>query len=645
MKKLTTRTLNRITWGDLESADLDPTTIVIGINSGSAAGKSIDIGSLCYKHRKPAIGNRCNYVDISSLQNDRKDAILRLANYLLSTTSSATAYAYYTKVVYFFNFIDTNEISIDFTNEDQLIDAYEQLTDQLINRMQQSEISGSKISRTHAAAIQLRCADFIALVLDKHTVEIQASCTRIDQSGKTGKLPAPFDNQKRAVATHLAIFNAIADFLMKEKSLPLIIEAENTKVIYYSSAKQTNPAVALACEENFLEWEDVLNKAEKLGIDLHTNYNTNRTTWKAFKKSLDKFEDNHLYWRETNLANKAITAFQLAFIAVTTGNSSVVFDLEMDETGSAPTVPSKGKRLTGTKARAKYKKVPLEFGLRFKPQYDKYIEFRSWLLKKLSLDTSLTFFYLAENDDNDSKTSAISKSSTRRISAYKSFFKKYFPNTPWIPPSQLRKGGGDFFLTDSGNPIITAQKLGNTVSTVLMHYSATSFEKASHELTIFFNAMRDRVIRETRIHDDLIPVKIVDSGGSRTSVAHCEAPSSPQLADGFSAAAPVPSCNQPESCLFCEHFLIHADIEDVRRLLSFKEVLTNTISKTLNHDHFNNVYSPVFYRIDEILWQVANHLPQSPGIIEIAQQEIAQGQLDEFWGIHYDFLVDVGYIQ
>ncbi|MGY2498459.1 hypothetical protein, partial [Klebsiella pneumoniae] len=121
---------------------------------------------------------------------------------------------------------------------------------------------------------------------------------------------------------------------------------------------------------------------------------------------------------------------------------------------------------------------------------------------------------------NDSKTSAISKSSITRINAYKTFFEKYFPNTPWIPPSQLRKGGGDFFLTDSGNPIITAQKLGNTVSTVLRHYSATSFEKASHELTIFFNAMRDRVIRETRIHDDLIPVKIVDSGGSMTSVAH-----------------------------------------------------------------------------------------------------------------------------
>ncbi len=42
---------------------------------------------------------------------------------------------------------------------------------------------------------------------------------------------------------------------------------------------------------------------------------------------------------------------------------------------------------------------------------------------------------------------------------------------------------------------------------------------------------------------------------------------------GFTAQAPTPNCQQFEHCLFCQHYAVHADDEDVRKLLSLKSLL------------------------------------------------------------------------
>ncbi|GEM_PF-574528 len=643
LNNYSSRDLIRIVWGETLHVDHDPTKIVIEIHSGTARGRVLDVGSICYRHRAVANGERCKFVVMSSFAKDRTDIALKLANYLLTRTSSASAYVYYSKIVYLFNFIDSHEIVVDFSDEEQVIDLYEQLTDHLLDRMQQTSLSNNKIGKIYASTVQLRCAEFIGIILDRHTVEIQATCTVIDQSGKSGKIPAPFEKQKRNFATHLATFHAISEFLMGDRPLPLIIEADSTKVIYYSQMEPTSQVVKLACEESFLNWKEVLQKARLLNIDLLHEKEKNYNAWREFNKNRKNYTNNRLDWRGLNLANKAIQAFQLAFIAVTTGNSSVVFNLTIDENLSGAPIPSKGKRFTEFKPRA-HKDVDLEFSVRFKPHYESYITFRTWLLNKLDLNTNLAFFYLAESGVGTQKKIQIANSSTKNVLSYKTFFTRYFPNTPWLSPTLLRKGGGDYFLTNSANPMVTSMKLGNTVSTVLKNYSKTSFEQASHELISFFDGMRDRVIRDTRIDNRLIPVNIAVSGGSNTPAGHCDNQNRPQLEDGFTAKAPQPNCGVPESCLFCQHYLLHADVEDIRKLLSLREVMDNSLAKTVNHDHSNEIYAPVFHRIDEILEQLLDRHPNLAHVLDTARHEVSLGKLDSFWGIHYDFLVQSGYI-
>lgn len=637
------RDLIRVAWGEIHHIDHAPHQIVIDVHSGTAKGRVLDVGSICYRRRVVANGERCKLVVMSSFAKDRADVALKLANYLLTRPSSSTAYVYYSNIIYLFNFLDSHEIAVDFSNNEQVIDLYEQLTDHLLDRMQQAALSNKKIGKTYASTIQLRCAEFIAIILNMHTIEVQGTCTVIDQRGKTGKAPAPFEKQKRNFATHLATFHAISEFLMGDKPLPLIIEADSTKAIYYSQAEPTSQVVKLACEENFLSWKEVRQKASRLKIDILTEKDKNFSTWHAYNTYIKNYTNNRLDWRGLNLANKAIQAFQLAFIAITTGNSSVVFDLTVDESHSETPIPSKGKRFTRFKPRA-HKNVTLEFSVRFEPHYKSYIDFRSWLLNQLDLSTNLAFFHLAKSRNKSQKKVQIASCTTQNILVYKDFFTRYFPNTPWITPALLRKGGGDYFLTSSANPMVTSIKLGNTVATVLRNYSKTSFEQASHELMRFFDGMRERVIRDTRIDDRIIPVHVITSGGSNTPTGHCDAQNHPRLENGFTDKAPQPNCGVPESCLFCHNYILHADTEDIKKLLSLREVLGNSMVKAVNHDHSNEIYAPIFHRIDEILEQLLDLHPNLTQVVEATRHEVSIGKLDSFWGIHYDFLVQSGYI-
>lgn len=593
------RKVTRLTWGSELPIEFEPKRIVIEIDEGSAKSRFLDVGSLCYTRRINIGGKRCKYVVIRSYREDRSKVALIISKYLMSASSGGTAYNYYSKIVYFFNFIDDNNLKIDFDDQKNLIDIYERFTIHLMDRMRHHKASKNHISRLYASGIQIRVAELIGLTLGKFTVEILSTCVRIDQSGKTGRLPEPFEKQKKNVSTHLEIFASIADFLMSGDSLPLLIHASGREIIYYSQKTPSNYATNVACKARFLDWREVKENADvgKLNLSNSNNFQA----WHAYKKTLVDFDKNRLSWRGRNLANKAIQAFQLAFIAVTAGNSSVVFGLNILNGDHNHIIHNKGMRYVGFKSRAG-KNVQLEFGLKFKPYYEKYLAFRQWLLNELSVKSDLLFFSLKTSNGNFKNSKMIlQENKTKYINVYKTFFIRYFSDVPWISPSLLRKGAGDYYLSETNNVMVTAQKLGNSINTVRNHYSKTSFEQAGRELSEFFAGVVEQAIKGARISDDRIPVNINHRHCSDTPSGHCSNQSEPILQIGFTSKAPIPNCNLPESCLFCKNYVLHADVHDVKKLLSMRAILGLTLSNAVNHEHTTNLYAHIVHRVDEIL--------------------------------------------
>ena len=646
MHNLVPRPTKVIFWEDQKIGSIDTTLLVIKFRSGSVTRHRLDIGSLCYTRRVISSKTRSYHVDISSLRKDRISALRALAEFLLKQCSSASAYAYFSRIVFLFNYIDSKSIDVDFNKHTQLIDLYFEITNHLIDRMSQPALSGLRLSKLYASSVQIRIAEYIALLTNKHTVEIQGTCTLITQSGKSSAntMPAPFDDQKRCIAVHLEIFRSISDHLMSFQGLPINMQADGTTVNYYSQIEPTCSISKLARDTKLLTWDEVLERARNDKIPLGPK---SRNTYQELNSKIKKYnEDKTLNYRKLNLANKAIAAFFLAFLSATTANESSGFGIRLPDKSDVPEAlpsPVKGMRYIHLKARAGNKIISFEFGVRFRPYYDSYIKFREWLLKELGWESVLLFFYINHHAIKNTYPTQLTSS---KISDYKIFYTKYFPRSPWISSAKLRRGGANYFLSKSNSPIITSQKLGNTPETVLTNYLDTSFEQASHEIGTFLNKMYQFAILRTRTTDTQIPVSINDSEGRNTATAHCSSnDEAPLLADGFNSLAPQPDCGTPNTCLFCKYFLVHADHEDIRKLLSLEDILLRMQSKPLNHDHFNDSLGVTLHRIQEILLQIQESIPDSKSIINNIRIEVSNGKLDSFWGIHFDLLVELGYIE
>lgn len=105
----------------------------------------------------------------------------------------------------------------------------------------------------------------------------------------------------------------------------------------------------------------------------------------------------------------------------------------------------------------------------------------------------------------------------------------------------------------------------------------------------------------------------------------------------------MPSCKDPETCLFCVHYGVHADAHDIRRLLSLKFIINETKAQR-SLENFNSRFVPVLYRVDEVLEAIAGKSPNMTQLIESISNEIDRGALDSFWGIHFDTLVSIGVV-
>src|SRR5690606_13615087 len=112
----------------------------------------------------------------------------------------------------------------------------------------------------------------------------------------------------------------------------------------------------------------------------------------------------------------------------------------------------------------------------------------------------------------------------------------------------------------------------------------------------------------------------------------------PEKAFGFTEQAPMPNCQQFEHCLFCQHYAIHADDTDVRKLLSLKSLLGYVKQKAIDLLKWESQFGVVLHRIDEVLTELSNTYDALRDRIFSIQEEVESGDLDAYWLNHFELL-------
>lgn len=170
-------------------------------------------------------------------------------------------------------------------------------------------------------------------------------------------------------------------------------------------------------------------------------------------------------------------------------------------------------------------------------------------------------------------------------------------------------------------PVTVAAKiLGHSVKTAIVAYCKAQEATRQGELAEFLGSLQKTVLAVSadlpqRLQQKVIPIGIcVDHG-------------KPSPTD--SSAIVAPNCSKVEGCFFCDNYRLHADAEDMRKLMSCRRVLKYIVPLNGDSVRAERVYTAVVDRIDALLGELKRRQPQAYETVRVDVEE--RGQFTRYW--------------
>lgn len=179
---------------------------------------------------------------------------------------------------------------------------------------------------------------------------------------------------------------------------------------------------------------------------------------------------------------------------------------------------------------------------------------------------------------------------------------------------------------------VAAEAMGHTIATAVKAYCAAQEGVQANDIDCFMSSLHKTVVRGAHSGlDTLVPVP----------VGACKSHGNPER----SIPAPIvePDCTRSEGCFFCENFRVHADEEDLRKLLSCRQVLLKIGHLQGESVHADRVYGSVLGRIEFLLRELRQIL--SSGAFERIEADIVAGNLTRYWAVKVQQLGLLGLIE
>jgi hypothetical protein len=565
------------------------------------------------------------------------------------------------------------------STEYKALSCYQKYVEHLTIRSRLPKTSKNSISTNGAASYGKLARELIEFAYGFSRQEIERKIPSIPFENRGPSFSQKSKSERHEfIKTCLSIFEQFHESILDSKPLPWKIDLSNTgynRAFIWggrSSIKSMFDRYFYGENGQMVSINDFIESLNSLGynkpgdiVKIDGLGNGDRSS------AIRWFKNRQERWIEIN-SNKniydgmmytsceiAVQCFWYCFIAVTGLNYSVASSLVY---GSEEYIPQNGYTFSGLKVRAGNKIIHAEFKKKFEKYFNKFVELRAWAVSKLAIDPPVWFFLFLDDEQSINRNGIQRIIGERKIrsSSYKkishgtslplmSIFKKNNIPIKVITPSELRDGVSlDFLKISNGNSTIVSHKLSNTIETVNRAYSKVNEEDAYPELANYYSKVIERVKLTGKSNPDEIPVRIInDNKPDNLPIGSCENNNhlKPKKSNNFSDYAPNPDCSRSETCLFCEHFAIHADKKGLKKLLSFRELLPLIKERTESIDHYISIFAPIEGRVEEILEYIKKKFPEKIELIEEILTDVSEGDLDDFWSHHFNFLIELGYIK
>lgn len=618
--------------------------LVLKDKTASFSFRTLDIGTFFFAKRACSFDVSDNEL-VASFDEKRRYFLQCLTDYLLQMSGSdlSKALFYYTSKI-FLDWVDSQKKNFDLSNQDSVIDAYRRYSKYLVDRTLLADTDEENLAAHTAKQYQRNAAKLIAYVFDCHEIDIVSQAMQVQsQRYDLPVFPIAKEDHQKTYATLLNVFLEIYRIVMQGADFPAHFQSVDQEDFYFYSGfhHQTEKQHIQFDMQNYLAKYPIIPALSKMLADFELEEDSehrkrvreNRN--QAIRKLEERNKDKRHLERE-RLTSYGLAIGMLLFIAQTGANLDTAQQLQLDSMEVLPS--TQGRRFSGTKSRAGNKTVRPEFGVKFEPVFRKILELREWYVQGEECD----FVFPLRNE-----ILQLGPVSNGRLQLIKKFLQRIFPKMVWITPQQWRKHvSSQYVELSDGDLLLEVEKMGHSLDTAKKNYSRTSFKDASQQISQFFYELREVAVSQTRTVeripvqtlDEPVDVKTLPVGACMTTNLQ------PEKATGFAAQAPSPNCQQFEHCLFCQHYAVHADDEDVRKLLSLKSLLGYVKQKATDLIKWEQQFGVVLHRIDEVINELSYTYENLRDRIFSIQEEVESGDLDAYWLNHFELLIDLGWI-
>ena len=606
--------------------------------------KTLDIGTLFY--RKRVSDEILSEQQLAASFDEKRRYFLQcLTDYLLQMGGSdlSKGLFYYTSKL-FLDWVDSQKKTFDFSNKDSVIDAYRRYSKYLVDRTLLVDTEEESLAAHTAKQYQRNTAKLIAYVFDCHEIDIVSQAMQVQsQRYDVPILPIAEEDHQKTYATLQNIFLEVHRIIVQEGSFPAHFKSVDEENFYFYSGfhHQTEKQHIQFDIQSYLVKYPVIPAFSKMLADFELENSEHRKRLRENRnqaiRNLEERNKDKRHIERERLASYGLCIGMLLFIAQTGANLDTAQQLQLDTMEILPS--TQGRRFSGTKSRAGGKIVYPEFGVKFEPVFRKILELREWYIQ----DEACDFIFPLRNE-----LQQLGPVSYSRLQLMKKLFQRIFPRMVWITPQQWRKHKSSQTVEFSdGDLLLEAEVMGHSLDTARNNYARTSFKDAAQQISQFFNELREVAVAQTRTLeriavqtlDEPVDVQTLPVGACVTATPQ------PEKALGFTEKAPTPNCQQFEHCLFCQHYAIHADDTDVRKLLSLKSLLGYVKQKATDLIKWESQFGVVLHRIDEVLTELSNTYETLKDRILSIQEEVENGDLDTYWLNHFELLIDLGWIE
>lgn len=628
------RKVKVVTTKELDKEFLYPENIVIRI-SDRVRKAPLDFGALAFAIRDNKLSTRRNNkmlkVCMKSIVPHRRELLRNLFDLIYTSCwSDETIKRKYKSISTIINWLDKNNHVNAFESAINVERAYRDYTNWLHKEIQ----SNGRIKPRTARGKQCTFKGLIEICFESEVHYIVSSIPTIKYKNDHFK-PPDGDDVALYVDTLCNMATTFSDFLLSEEKFPFKFKTREYETWVFAG---WNRYIKTPHTNNDFHCYDY-DQGRIKKIDEYMQEASKKTLRKSSRESIrrqialhEKANNNLRCDSRMRIASYAMNSYTWLFQGINGATLSEIANMEYSNDLYLNQNLIK-RELVVIKARAKGRKSRYLVGGKKGVQlFKKYLELREWVLN--GYNYKYLFFCLEKRGSYTGKFKQLSQNSNYNF--LKCIKGTYIPKLENISTSSMRKHKSTVLHQLGVTPSITAGLLNHSLRTNTESYLEISDKEQKKELSLFWNSVESAAKHYIKTTENL-----VNETEQSIAVGHCEDINNPSTLGGNAAPIEV-RCTTQYGCLYCAHYICHADDEDVHKLLSLKYVLNEVECYAEDWRHAMQLFSHLKIRVDEILNSISDISDVYGLLVDSQKKRVFElGELTPFWEnklAHYENL-------